>query len=114
MRNAFLHQAQRADHLAVMRFQPEVPRLGEQVPPVQLRIRDGLFDDEHLHPQLEQLVKSLRIKVFGPHPTKCFRHDTSNFNIFDPHVHTSSNNAGSSDSLAPSDGTISLSIGCHV
>ena len=52
-----LHQPQRADHLAVMPFQPEVPGFGEQVAPVQLGIRDRLFDDEHLDPQLEQLVK---------------------------------------------------------
>ena len=48
-----LHQPQRADHLAVRGLQPEVPGLGEQVAAVQLGVRAGLFDHEHLDPQLE-------------------------------------------------------------
>jgi len=46
-----------------------VPGFGEQVAPVQLRIRAGLLDDEYLHPQLEQLVKGRGVKVFGPGAT---------------------------------------------
>lgn len=61
-----LHEAQRGDHLAVGPLKPEVPGLGEQVASVQFRVRRGLFDDEHLDAQLEQLVKRWRIEVFGP------------------------------------------------
>src|ERR1700757_3539077 len=113
-----LHQPQRTDHLALRCLQPEVPSLGEQVAPIQLRIRDSLFDDEDLHPQLEQLVKSRSVKVFGPDAAQRHGHDRPfasgpNFRALVPHDHTSSYNAGSWDSSAPSDGTISFSVGNH-
>ena len=69
-----LHQPQRGDDLAVEAFQPEVAGLGEQVAPVQLRVRDGLLDDEHLDPQLEQLVERRGVQVLGPAAAQCDRH----------------------------------------
>ena len=85
-----LHQPQCADHLAVRRFQPEMPGFGEQVAPVQLRVRASLFDDENLHPQFEQLVKGSRVKVFGPDTTQRFCHEASSCSTLVPHDHTSS------------------------
>ena len=40
--------------------------LGQQVAAVELRIRRGLLDDEHLDPQLEQLVERGGVKILGP------------------------------------------------
>jgi hypothetical protein len=62
----FLHQPQRGDDFPVGSLQPEVPGFGQQVTAVQLGIRGGLFDDEHLDPQLEQLVERPGVQILGP------------------------------------------------
>src|SRR6201999_2074123 len=103
-------------HLALRRFQPEVPCLGEQIATIELWIRNGLFDDEHLDPQLQQLIKSRGVKDFGPDTPRTHIHERtpalgSSCNALVPQDHTSSYSAGSSDSSVPSDGTISWSLG---
>jgi len=61
-----LHQPQCRDDLAVGAFEPEVAGLGQQVSAVQLRIRGGLFDDEHFDAQLEQFVECASVEILGP------------------------------------------------
>ena len=45
-------------------------RLGQQVAAVQLRIRRRLLDDEHLDPQLQQLVERRGVEILGPGATQ--------------------------------------------
>ena len=68
------------------------------------------FDDEDLDPQLEQFVESGGVHIGGPQAAQRDRHKPS---TRVPHSHTSVNSPGSSDSRAPSDGIISLSLGCQ-
>jgi len=43
-----------------------VARFRAQVTAVQLGIRNGLFDHEHLDPQFEQFVQRRGVEVLGP------------------------------------------------
>ena len=52
--------------LAVGVFEPEVAGLGQQITAVELGVWGGLLDNEHLDPQLEQLVERRGVEVLGP------------------------------------------------
>src|SRR4029453_11491368 len=97
-------QAHGQVYLPVGAFQPEVPRIRGQVAAVQLGICAGLFDHEHLDPQLEQFVQRGGVEVFGPAAAQRDGHcaatvmGLSNLSTFVPHDQTSSNSDGSFDS----------------
>lgn len=90
---------------------------GLQVTTIQFAVGASLLNDEYVDAKLHQGVKGRGIKFCARATLRLRRHTAlaplPRPSTLLPWSQTSRNSSGSSESLTPSEGTISLSVGSH-